>query len=150
MPIDEVNECWATIDDVSLRTGESVQLATLLQAQDLIELFSGVTFLATDQITERNLRHLNRAVAYQAGWMPSRPDLFTHIEADQVSQGGTSHQKGHENADLLAPMAIRMLRRLTWTMRPLHIRRGFGSDDYSDEGSRDSAVADDNRVWTPL
>lgn len=150
MPINETLETWATLDDVQLRTGEQVDATTLVQAQDIIELFSGVTFAATDQITERNLRHLNRAVAYQAGWIPSRPDLFTHMETDQSSQGGTSFSKGHENAELLAPFAIRALRRLTWALKPLRVRSSYGSDEYSDEGSRDSAVADDNRAWIPL
>lgn len=150
MPIDETLETWASLDDVRLRTGEEVDEATLLQAQDIIELFTGYTFAATEQISERNLRLLNRAVAYQAGWIPSRPDLFTHMETDQSSQSGTSFTKGHENAELLAPFAIRCLRRTTWSQKPLHVRSRYGSDDYSDDGPRDSAVADDNRHWMPL
>ena len=150
MPIDETLETWATVDDVLELTDQTVTEGRLRQAQDIVELFAGPTFGATDNISERNLRLLNRAVAYQAGWMNHRPDLFTHMETDSSNQSGTSFTKGHENAELLAPMVIRLLRRLSWAQKPLHVRRGYGSDDYSDEGSRDSAVADDNRAWMPL
>lgn len=142
-------EAWADVDDVLTYTGEEVDEDTILRAQDIIELFCGTTFLATDNISGRNLRCLNRAVAYQAGWMPSRPDLFTHIDVDTVSQDGASHTPGSVNAALLAPFAARWLRRITWRHKPLRIRRRYGETDDSD-GPRDSAVADDNKVWIPM
>lgn len=150
MGVDETNETWATVHDVYLRTGQNVSEQTLLQAQDIIDLFSGTSFAAYHQISPRNLRHLNRAVAYQAGWMPSRPDLFTHQDVDTVSQDGASYTPGHANAQLLAPMARRWLARLTWANKPWRVRHGYGSTYDDDAGPRDSAAADDSKVWIPL
>lgn len=149
MPVNEELETWADVEDVHTFTGETVDDETLIRAQDIIELFCGTTFLATDNISQRNLRMLNRAVAYQAGWMPSRPDLFTHVDVQTVSQDGSSHTPATENAALLSPFAARYLRRLTWVNKPLRVRRRYGEYENND-GPRDSAVADDNRAWVPL
>lgn len=150
MAFDETLETWASVDDVFTFTGETVDEPTLRRAQDLIELFAGVTWLGNDQISQRNARHLNRAVAYQAGWMGSRPDLYTHLDVQTVSQDGASHTPGNENAQLLAPLATRCLRRLSWADKPLRVQRGYNRNFYDDRGPRDSAVADDDRIWTPM
>lgn len=145
-----MTDAWATIADVLLYTGQTVTEAKLLQAQDIIELFSGTTFLATDNLSPTNLRRLNRAVAYQAGWMVLHPDVFTNVDVDSVSQDGASYTPSHDNAALLAPLAKRHLARLTWVLKPLRVRRRYGQYDYEARGPRDSAVYDDNRVWTPI
>lgn len=145
-----VVEAWATVEDVELFTDEIVDEATLRRAQDIVELFAGTTILASGNISATNLRYLNRAVAYQAGWMPSRPDLFTHQDIDTASGDGGSHTPATVNAQLLAPFAARYLARLTWRNKPLRVRRRYGQTEYSDNGPRDSAVADDNRSWAPM
>lgn len=142
---------WATADDVFDLTGENVAAADLTKAQDIIELFAGVTEDASDQglISGRNLRLLNRAVAYQAAWMPYHPDLYTHMDAETQSQDGVSATRAHDNARLLAPLALRFLRRVSWKQSPLRAinRSGYTSDE---RGDRDSAVRDDRFDWTPL
>jgi hypothetical protein len=143
-------DAWATLDDVFLRTGTAVDETTLVQAQDIIELFSGITFASTDNLSARNLRMLNRAVAYQAGWMPFHPDIFMNTDTDSDSQDGASSQPSHDNARLLAPFAKRWLARLTWAQKPLRVRGRYNQTDYSQLGDRDSAVRDDNFVWTPM
>jgi hypothetical protein len=142
-------DAWADADDVLTFTGESGATdAELIRAQDLIELAAGITF---DSIVDspRNLRLLNRAVAYQTAWMRYHPDLYLNVDVDSISQDGHSHTPAHENAALYAPLATRYLRRLSWIQRPLRVRGRYGSDDYN-EGNRDSAVADDNRQWSPM
>lgn len=145
-------DAWATAAEVLALTGQVVTDAQILQAQDIIELFSGTTFLATDNIGPTNLRRLNRAVAYQSVWAKLHPDIYTAVDVDTVSQEGASYTPGHENAALLAPLADRHLRRLTWRQRPLRVRRRYGQSDYetSQLGPRDSAANDDNRIWTPM
>lgn len=142
-------DAWATAADVLTYTGVEVGDEELLRAQDVIEIFAHVTYDAAID-SERNLRLLNRAVAYQAGWARYHPDLYVGVDVDNVSQDGHSHTPAHENADLLAPMALRCIRRLSWMLKPLRVRGRYGSADYDDYGSRDSAVADDSRVWAPL
>jgi hypothetical protein len=142
-------DSWATAADVTTYTGEtSVTDDELVRAQDIIELFSGITFDAVVD-SPRNLRCLNRAVAYQTAWMRYHPDLYLNVDVDSISQDGHSHTPAHENAALVAPLATRWLRRLTWIQRPLRVRKRYGTDDFGD-GNLDSAVADDNRAWTPL
>lgn len=145
-------DAWADIADVLTFTGITVTDADLVKAQDIIELFSGTTFLATENLSSTNLRRLNRAVAYQAAWMSLHPDVYTNVDVDSVSQDGVNYTPGHENAALLAPLADRHLRRLTWRLRPLRVRRRYNQNDYATEdlGPRDSAVYDDTRVWMPM
>lgn len=142
-------DAWATAGDVTTYTGETgVTDAELIRAQDLIELAAGITYGAIVD-SPRNLRCLNRAVAYQTAWMRYHPDLYLNVDVESVSQDGHSHTPAHDNAALYAPLATRWLRRLTWIQRPLRVRGRYGSAD-SDDGSRDSAVADDNRQWSPM
>lgn len=145
-----MTDAWATITDVLTYTGQTVTEATLIRAQDIVELFAGTTFLATDNLSETNLRRLNRAVAYQAGWMNLHPDVFTNVDVDSVSQDGASYTPSHDNAALLAPFAKRHIARLTWVQKPLRVRRRYTQHDYEGQGPLDSAVYDDNRYWTPM
>jgi hypothetical protein len=142
-------DAWATIDEVEDLTGASVSDTELLQAQDIIELFSGTTIFAAE-ISQTNLRRLNRAVCYQAAWMQAHPDVYTNVDVDNASDGSTTYTPAHANAALLAPLAKRHLDRLTWRLKPLRVRRRYGQYEYQNSGPRDSAVADDNRLWAPM
>lgn len=148
MAIDENLETWADVADVAILTGETVDEPTLVRAQAIIDLFSGTTFESRSHIAARNLRHLNYAVAYQAAWIKYHPDLFTHIDLASISQSGASATPAHDNARLLSPFTVRALRRLTWANKPLRVRGRYGT--YDNDTPRDSAVADDNRTWTPM
>lgn len=151
MAVDEENELWADASDVARFTGAVVTIGDLTQAQDIIDLFSGTTFGAYNNISPKNLRLLNRAVCYQAAWMQARPDLYTHMDVQSASQDGASFTPAGENAQLLAPMADRWLRRLTWRNKPLRVRRRYDQYDTDDtRHSRDSAVADDAQPWVPM
>lgn len=148
MGVDEVAETWCDVADVYRLTGVTVNPGVVQQAQSIMDLFAGCTFGAYRSISPRNLRHLTAATAYQAAWIPSHPDIFTHMETTAISQGGANFTPGHENARLLSPFTIRALRRLTWMNKPLRIRGRYGT--YNSDTPRDSAVADDNRPWTPI
>lgn len=142
-------DAWAQASDVLTYTGEDASDEEVLRAQALVELFSGTHYDAVIDST-RNLRHLRMAVAYQTAWMRYHPDIFLNVDVDNVSQDGHSHTPAHENAALLAPLATRCIRRLSWVQKPLRVRGRYGAADYEDSGSRDSAAADDSRSWTPL
>src|SRR4051812_34355252 len=108
------DEAWAEPSDVKRWTGYEVDADEVMRAQDLIELFAGATIEASNagNISQANLRRLNRAVSYQAAWMTAHPDLFTNVDVDNISQDGSSHTPSHVNAALLAPLAKRHLDRL--------------------------------------
>lgn len=143
-------ESWGTLELTKRLTGVEVTEDDLFKAQAIIELFSGVTIDASDNdlISGRNLRLITWATCYQAAFVKDRPDLFTASDMSSWSQDGVSASPANENAALLAPLALRCLRRLSWRTAPLRALTRSGQS--SDRGNRDSAVRDDQFDWTPL
>jgi hypothetical protein len=140
---------WASEDDVVAITGREAAPESLALAQTVVELFSGTTVLASDEglISSRNLRLLQQAVAFQAVWLDSHPDVLDALDVQGVSQDGLNAQYATANAHLLAPFAARCIARLSWR-RDIRIGRGRGVA--RDRGSRDSAAGDDQYAWTPM
>lgn len=103
---------WATVAETANITGRTVTDATVTQAQFQIELFSGVT--EEYAIPRRDLRHLKLAVAYQAAWLAGQIDVSTRTDVSQFTQDEMSATYAHEDAVVLAPLAQRALRRLSW------------------------------------
>lgn len=144
---------WATPADVLALTRVTVTDEDIPPAQALISLFGNVTDDAWDLLSSRNRRLLNWATCYQAAWATQHPDVFTNVDVDSVSQDGVSATPGNENAFLLAPLALRCLRRLSWWNRPLRAQppRSADEDMQYKTGSRDSVGYDDNAPdWQPL
>jgi hypothetical protein len=118
---------WATPSETLAYTRISVSQDNLDAAQAMIELFSDVIYeqtvdtSGTALISAKNLRLLKMATAYQAAWMTEHPDLFTHTDIQSINQDGIFYVHAHENSYLLAPMARRALKRLSW-MRNKNIR----------------------------
>lgn len=141
---------WATVDEVYTVTGREASVENLALAQTMIELFCGTTELASDDelISSRNLRQLRNAVAFQAIWLDSHPDVLAAMDVQGVSQDGLNAQYATANAHLLAPLAQRCLSRLTW-FREIRIGRARAAEA-RDRGNRDSAVRDDQYEWTPM
>lgn len=140
---------WADVESVELTYGQVVTDQDIAIAQDIVEVFAGTTELASDNelISTRNLRLLEKAVAYQAIFVRDHPDILSVMDTTGVSQDGLSATYQHDNAALLAPMAKRCIDRLSWKLRPLRARKSGRIDE---SGNRDSAIADDQYVWTPL
>lgn len=116
---------WATTSDVTSYTGVTATSAQVNQAQSVVEVFADVTEDASDagNISEKNLRLLKQAVAYQAGWITQHPDAFTNMDTTSVSQDQVSATWLHANAGILAPLAKRCIDRLSWKrIRPVRVR----------------------------
>lgn len=112
---------WASISETLAYTRLNVEQEDLDSAQAMIELFADVIYEQSDKISTKNLRLLKMAVAYQAAWMTEHPDLFTHTDIQSINQDGIFYVHQHENSYLIAPMARRALKRLSW-MRNKSIR----------------------------
>lgn len=112
---------WATPSETLAYTRISVSQDNLDAAQFMIELFADVVYEQTANLSTKNLRLLKMAVAYQAAWMTEHPDLFTHTDIQSINQDGIFYVHQHENSYLLAPMARRAIKRLSW-MRNKNIR----------------------------
>lgn len=142
---------WATLDEVGdYPSPVTVTQAHLDLAQDMIEIAAGCTEDATINISERNLRLLNRAVIYQTIFVANHPELLTSHDVTSASADGVSAQYRTADAQLYAPMASRCVRRLSWQQRGVRTRPFGAGPDVSLAASRDSAARDDARCWTPL
>lgn len=114
---------WATISETLSYTRISVEQEDLDSAQFMIELFADVVYGQTEKISTKNLRLLKMAVAYQAAWMTEHPDLFTHTDIQSINQDGIFYVHQNENSYLLAPMARRCIKRLSWNrVRNIKVR----------------------------
>ena len=141
---------WATVDDVVIVTGREASTGALALAQTIIELFAGATEEASDVdlISSVNLRRLRNAVAFQAVWCDTHPDVLDAMDVEGVSQDGLNATYANANAHLLAPLAKRYIDRLSWRTQGIRIKRARRTT--IDRGNRDSAVHDDDYEWSPL
>lgn len=142
---------WVTDDEVLSITGRNASVESIATAQVFVEIFANTTEQASidAQISSSNLRLLKNAVAFQAVWLDSHPDVLDAMDVEGVSQDGLNAQYATANAHLLAPLADRCIKRLSWKRAPLRAtrRRRYLADD---RGNRDSAVRDDQFVWESL
>ncbi|MER5750625.1 hypothetical protein [Streptomyces sp. NPDC002088] len=132
----------------------SVTDGQLGQAQAVIEMFADTTTDASDagNISPKNLRLLQLAVAYQAAWITQHPDAFTNIDLTNYNQDQVSGTLAHANALVLAPLAKRCIDRLSWKrIRPLRIGPMAGGGHIPRTMNLTSATADDDDPrWQPL
>lgn len=141
-------DAWATAQTVLDTTGVTVTDAQLAQAQDDIEIASGRMYADTGRLRTRDLYWLGRAVARQAAWAAGQFGLETRLDATQIQQDQVSTMLTGDGL-VLAPMAARALKRVSWMRsRTIHVRapiEGFGlGGDFLAEGN------DDLEHWTPL
>jgi hypothetical protein len=139
---------WATTQQVIDATGVSVTDQQLAQAQDDIEIFTNRIFADTARIRTRDLHWLGQAVARQAAWMAGQFGLETRLDATQIQQDQVSTTLQGDGL-VLAPMAARALRRVSWMRsRTVHIRSAVeGAGPLV--GNALSDGIDDSLVWAP-
>lgn len=147
---------WATVQEVLDITGVTVTTAQLAQAQGTVEVYANrvqsTAFDATVSVRDR--AWLKRAVAWQAAWLTEQVDFTTRSSYDQLSQDATQHVVSGDRKLMLAPLAARTLRNLSWkgnrtvTVEPAWRRRGetIGNLllDYTSEAN------DDRHNWDRL
>lgn len=116
---------WASVADVSVITGVDVDPATLTSAQNVIEVLVGRSPDANSLMRASDLTALKRAVAYEAAWLKGKPDLLTQADVNSYSQDGAQADL-KPDAQILAPMARRSLKRLSWRgNRSVHTPTSF-------------------------
>lgn len=145
---------WADAESVVETTGQEASPGALALAETMVTMITGAPDHPgepddlSDLVSLRNQTRLRQAICFQAVWLDGHPDVLQTMDVRGVSQDGLSAQYAHANAHLYAPLAWRCIMRLTWMKAP-HRVRGPRSL-VSDTGNRDSAVRDDQYVWTPL
>lgn len=110
---------WATIADVDDVAGVTVTDRELRTARGIVETLVGV-FESVDRpdVSDRDREWLRRAVCYEAAFVHDNPDLFSRIDVTSASQDGESVAFRNVDAHLLAPLARKCIRKLSW--RGLH------------------------------
>lgn len=133
-----------TISDVTNTTGTTPSATDLAAADAIVTIYVNRTPDASGGISGRDLYWIKSAVQWQAAWISTQPNLTGTSQYDSYSADGLSVQTTAEWAKLLAPIAARSLKNLTWkgsrTQRTPPVRQGRGlvldfgneeSDDYS-------------------
>ena len=104
-------------------TGDTIGQADLDRAQALLEIYVGVTEDALPNLKPRDIRLLKKMEAYQAAWMIKQVDLTGRSDVTLVDQDGLSYSKGDDDMHVMAPLAKRAYKRLSWnrtrTLDPL-------------------------------
>jgi hypothetical protein len=117
---------WATVAEVAAITGKNVSEETVALASSIISTFSGADVeMPTESITNVDRRHLRRATAWQAAWLPTKPGLITEREtAQSVTSDTQAIVRESKDDALLAPLAARELKNLSWIGTRSAIVRG--------------------------
>jgi hypothetical protein len=114
---------WATPAEATSITGQTITQAQLDVAYHVIEIYAGAVINSRANLTNRDLRLLKKAEAYQAAWMAAQIDLTGRSDADLVSQDGLQYSKGDQDMHILGPLAKRAIGKLSWcrtrTINPL-------------------------------
>lgn len=112
---------WATVSDVVGITGEIVTNAQLLDAQEVIQIFSGrTTSTPRESIKPRDQSTLKKAVAWQAVWQRRQPGYKERHWIKEIVQDGTnivyigSSEPANPAMVALAPLAARAIKNLSW------------------------------------
>jgi hypothetical protein len=145
---------WMTPEEIFDITRKEVEEDNIAVGQEIVAIFAGVDpelemHPDLTDLSSANWSKLRRALAWQAVWCAAHPDVLEAMDVQGVSQDGLSATYSTESAHLLAPLAARCIRRLSWKLAPLRARVRSGRRAL-DLGNRDSAERDDQFTWTPM
>jgi hypothetical protein len=147
-----VANTWADVADVADTTGVTVDAADILQAQSAVEIYANRTYDATDGLTARDLAWLKRAVSWQAAWQSQQYGFAARQSASSISADGQSVERATPSDVVLAPLAARALKNLSWktgTRRLRRVEEPRGGALISDEQWLREA-SDDDGPWEAL
>jgi hypothetical protein len=120
--------------DVLATTGASATTAQIAAADSIVTIYVNRDSSASGSMAPRDLASIKAAVAWQAAWMLSQPNLAGRSQFDNLSQDGLSVSSSAEWAKILSPIAARSLKNLTWkgsrTLRTpnVSVPTGLGAD----------------------
>lgn len=148
---------WATTTDVTTYTGETVTLAQLTAADTDITVYANRTESASAGMNARDLHWLKLATCYQAAWRARQVGVVGRQGVQSFSQDGLSVTYRAEHQVVLAPMAARSLRNLSWkgdrtSLTPnIRVPRGLGMWEAGEvEAEFLHEAYDTSGDWQPL
>lgn len=139
---------WSTPAQALSWTGEEVDQPELDRACAIVELYAGVTVdQPENSISAVDRRWLAQTEAYQAVWMRGKPGFLTQRETHTSNAAdGVSVQRAAPADIMLAPLAARCLKNLSW----LGTRTVSHAGPPRLKGSFLNEEADAANSWTPL
>lgn len=131
---------WASVADITAATGVTVNASTRSIAANAIELTTGlIEAVERTDISDRDRYWLKLAVCYQAAWIVAQPDYLERNAIASASQDGQAVTGGNPDWLVLAPLARKALKRLSWRgVRTVSTQPGrrvvvnVNDDDYED------------------
>lgn len=107
----------AVLDATALRVSD----ADIAMASSMVEIFVNRTEAASAAMANRDTHWVRQAIIWQAAWLPSQADVAGRLDATRVDQDGVATETGttssgsaRPHAFVLAPMAARAIKNLSW------------------------------------
>lgn len=138
---------WASVEDVADVTGRTVTVADRGVAVRSLETVIGlIEAVDRPDISDRDRYWLKLATCYQAAFVLDNPDIFSRADVTSASQDGETAAFRNVDAHIVAPLARKAIRRLSW----------FGLTRPRDRAPQSSALNilseeyDDSLAWKPV
>jgi hypothetical protein len=135
--------------DVLATTGSTATAEQVAAADSVISIYVNRQSTASASMSARDLGWIRTAIAWQTPWQAGQAGLATRSQFDSLSQDGLSVASTAQWAKVLAPLAARALKNLSWkgsrTQRTpnVSVPTGLGVDFLLDE-------SDARTTWSPL
>jgi hypothetical protein len=140
---------WATVVDVTTITQKTPTQEQLDGAESVIAIHCN-RVPGDFTPSTRDAFYLKSAVVWQAAWMMSKPAVEARESVSQVTQDGMEVVNDGHSASVLAPLAKRSLKNLSWMAgRSVTMTRRAGGQPVS-EATWLREDTDDAGQWSPL
>jgi hypothetical protein len=100
--------------DVLATTGTAATVAQIAAADSVISIYVNRESSASASMSARDLGWIRSAICWQTPWQAAATDLTTRSQYDSLSQDGFSVASTAQWAKVLAPLAARSLKNLSW------------------------------------
>lgn len=133
-------------------TGLTLTPMQIQNAQQVLNMYSNYTPEASGfNMEPRDLMFLRYGLAYQSAWMTQQPGLLYRGDVDSLSQDGLSTHWSDPRSIMLAPLALRSLKQLSWQKsRSLRVRTPFIDDQTPLSSDPDAEANDLFERWVDL
>jgi len=133
-------------------TGQTLSPQQIQNAQQVLNMYTNYTPEASGfNMQPQDLRWLRYGLAYQSAWMTAQPGLLYRAEVDTISQDGLSTHWTDPRSIMLAPLALRSLKQLSWQKsRSLRVRVPFIDDQTPMSSDPDAEANDLYERWVDM
>lgn len=137
---------------VSSVTSLTLTPQQIMNAQQVLNMYSNYTPESSGfNMQPQDLLWLRYGMAYQAAWMTQQPGVLYRSEIDQLSQDGLSTHWMDPRNIMLAPLALRSLKQLSWQKsRSLRVRTPFIDDQTPLSSDPDAEANDLYERWVDM